>query len=391
MEQADLFLWDEAAFTRNNGFEPTWTAALPTLGDYGKAFVISTGNGPAEAPGDGQGFAELFTRAATGQEGEAEPPMTAVFLPDDVAPERDDVWRERERKKFLSDAAFEQEHSKTAEEALQGKQGAKVYPLDGIAAAVKLGAELDAQLADASLSAPAGSADGMLAVGIDWGAFSHLLPVWELEGGGVYVPPGEHASGPGMDAGYMEVSDKMRDFLEGVLEHVQRPYGGRRGPLPKIGVVRFDAAGKESMAAAVRYVAEHREDFPGVELVLTNNRRRPLQVRTLRVAFGSDAVSGQTGRRANFKTFTIQYLTWLFNRTANIMRSGGARVGVIAISPKNPVLIRQLRGLEFKDDGTGRIEKVDDHGPDALIAGTAPIAVEHRGRRPLVEDERRAA
>jgi hypothetical protein len=68
------------------------------------------------------------------------------------------------------------------------------------------------------------------------------------------------------------------------------------------------------------------------------------------------------------------YLQRLFLRAAE-----GERVQVIAISPRCVVLLRQLRGLELVDDGSGRIKKGDDHGPDSLIAGAAPIAVAHRG------------
>jgi hypothetical protein len=41
-------------------------------------------------------------------------------------------------------------------------------------------------------------------------------------------------------------------------------------------------------------------------------------------------------------------------------------------------LVRQLRGLLFADVDLGTIAKGDDHGPDALIALTAPIARRNR-------------
>jgi hypothetical protein len=51
----------------------------------------------------------------------------------------------------------------------------------------------------------------------------------------------------------------------------------------------------------------------------------------------------------------------------------GKTTGIVAISLTNVELIPQLYGLRLADDDSGKVEKGDGHGPDALIAGAAPI------------------
>ena len=62
----------------------------------------------------------------------------------------------------------------------------------------------------------------------------------------------------------------------------------------------------------------------------------------------------------------------LFKRTWK-----GFKTGVVAISPRNVELVRQYRGLESAPDGLWK--KEDDHGPDAVVAGTDWLAQRHRG------------
>lgn len=367
-EQADVFLWDEAAFARNRSFDDTWQAALPTLGDHGKAILISTGNGPEETPGDGQGFAITFGKALAAEDG-----MVAVFLPDAVNPQRTDAWRERRARKFVSQASFEAEHPQTVDQALQGKQGDKVYPLAGIAAAAKLGIEFDERLREGDLPLPTGLSDGLIDPGLDWGVYTHLLTIWELEGGGIYVPPGAVASFN------EEVSDKTLQYIRNVRELVQEPYSDG-GLTPRLGQARFDAAGIEQMRTFIGLVqgglpdAKTGEVFPvrpdvqrSWDMVRVQHPTVPRRIRTLAVPFNK------------YKAETMEYLTWLFNRSARAVQ-GGPRWGIIVISPTNKELLRQLRGLEYEDDGSGRIVKYDDHGPDALVAGGAPIAAANRAR-----------
>jgi hypothetical protein len=74
------------------------------------------------------------------------------------------------------------------------------------------------------------------------------------------------------------------------------------------------------------------------------------------------------------KETTIDYICPLLTRTAQ-----GADLGVLAIGPSAcPVLTRQMEGLMYRDDDTGKVEKADDHGPDALVAGLSVVAKAHR-------------
>lgn len=127
---AGLILLDEFGFYRNGQAQPTWKAALPVLGERGRAIVISTGNGKV---GDGAAFAQMW---ATGK-------ARKIFLPSRVHPARQDPgWRESKREEFLSDEDFEGEYPETEEQMLASPGTFNVYPPEGIAAAERLGEAL---------------------------------------------------------------------------------------------------------------------------------------------------------------------------------------------------------------------------------------------------------
>ena len=178
-ETATVFLWDEAAFTRHGNARETWTSALGTMGTTGQAIVISTGYGPPDAPGDGQAFAQLYTDARAGAED-----MHAIFLPDSLHPDRDEEWRFKRARQFLSIEEFEQEHPETEEQALQGSKGDRVYPLAGIVAAERLGQHFDELLEQGRMPPPAGD---LLRVGSDYGEHTAHLIIWPLEQGGLWI------------------------------------------------------------------------------------------------------------------------------------------------------------------------------------------------------------
>ena len=67
-----------------------------------------------------------------------------------------------------------------------------------------------------------------------------------------------------------------------------------------------------------------------------------------------------------YKAEGVNYLRQLFLRAG-----AGRRTRIVAISPTNTELIRQLRAYIID-------KKEDDHGPDALTAGIQPIATRHR-------------
>ena len=365
-ETASEVIWDEAAFTRNGAGGEIWTALLPTLGERGRITVISTGNGPAEAPGDGQAFARLWGQATSG---DPEVGLTPIFLPDSVHPGRSERWRRVERKKYLTEEDFLKEHPETEEHAFSVVGGLRVYLPAGINAAERLGGELDEMREAGELPEPE-----FIVIGGDYGEFTHLLPIWPLEAGGLYVPPGEVAP-----ERPQEVGESARQIVESCrsLQAERSAEGnGRMILVPPIRVIRYDAAGIQSNRTFVKTVQGDEELMRSWDVVRKMGEDR---VRAAKIAFGK------------YKDDTKDYLRALFTRSWRTIATrerdldedhddycDGTRI--IAISPQNKALLRQLRGLEMMDDGTGRIRKGDDHGPDALIAGAAPVAVKYHNR-----------
>jgi hypothetical protein len=353
-ETAGLVILDELARVPNGRARGIWTAVQPTLGKRGRAIAISTGNGPPDVEGDGQPFAQLWVKSIEGATG-----MVPIFLPASTDPRRTEEWREGEREKYLTDEDFAAQNPETEEEALAGEPGTKVYPLDGIRAAVELGRRLDAMLEAGEMPPPASSPYPAIQVGIDWGEQTHALPIWELERGGLYVPPvevvGEHDEPGALTKRILAAIEAIPHWDESsdieVEEEDEEEFAGNGRPahveLGEFDEARYDAAGSQSMKT---FLAAARQRRPGLQSV--------------KVPFGSAVSEGRRG----FKDETARYLRRLFRR-AQLGRS----TQVIAISPRNGVLLRQLRKLEYDDPDSGKIAKGDDHGPDALIAGAAPI------------------
>jgi hypothetical protein len=201
-----------------------------------------------------------------------------------------------------------------------------VYDQAGIDAAEELGRVFDEQYADGTLAPPA---DGELVLGIDWGiGCTHALVVWPLAGGGLYVPPGEVVAERG-EPSYL--THLMLDAAD------QYPH-----PLAE---ARYDSAGAQQMAT----FTAHAPRSVGIYAVHFNKRKQQ----------------------------TIGYLRKLFRRAAD-----GKRTQIIAISPRNQVLLAQLRGLEFDNQDEGRVRKGDDHGPDALLAAASPVAARYPAQVP---------
>lgn len=241
-----------------------------------------------------------------------------LFFPWQARPDRDETWRQQTLAQIGDPVRFAVEYPETPEDAFRQPDTVFVYDPAGIDAAERLGREYDAQ--------PPSPAGG-LALGIDWGEHTHGLIIWPLEAGGIYVAPTETVAmslEPGQATGLM---------LGQATRHGH--------PLVE---ARYDAAGVQSMRT---FAVQARETAPGLK--------------TVAIPFGK------------FKTETVNYLRLLFSRAAE-----GHKTRVIAISPTNTVLLRQLRGLQFDDDDQGKVQKGNDHGPDALIAGAAPVAHRHR-------------
>jgi hypothetical protein len=357
-ETATLVILDEAAFYRNQNFSPTWTAVQPTVGRRGKAIVISTGNGPEEAPGDGQAFARLWNRARSGDVGAQG--MRTIFLPSRTDPRRTPQWRVDAEAQYLEKEEFEAEYPETEEQALAGISGIKVYLPSGINMAERIGAEFDGLLAVGRMSPPWG---GALVVANDWGESTHMLGLWPLEQGGFYVFC-EYAPDQGPN---VEPGQSTRAFLR-IAREAQRMREslGEMAPWPQFGVISYDSAGVQSQKTMKVTV----ESDP---VLLT-------QFAPVKGVRGRQVVRHQPVPFKDYKEETKGYLRYLFRRT-----SKGLPTGIIAISPTCRVLLRQLRGLELEDDGSGKIKKGDDHGPDALIAGTAGQAARSRNREEPAE------
>jgi len=204
--------------------------------------------------------------------------------------------------------------------------GRYVYP-HGLDRAEELGRTYDQWREAGELPPPVG---GGVQLGIDWGiGTTHALVVWQLPGGGVYVPPCEIQVERGEP---VALTERMLEVAGGLRACV-----GGRWQVLELDEARYDAAGAQQMA--------------------TFEAKSPATVKLYRVDFN---------RR---KKRTIGYLRHLLDRTAR-----GEQHRIIAISPGNVELLRQLRLLE--QDELGNVVKHDDHGPDALIAGVWPVAAE---------------
>jgi hypothetical protein len=200
-------------------------------------------------------------------------------------------------------------------------------------------------------------AGGALSVLADFGEFTHGLVLWPLERGGMYV-----AAEVRQESG--EIADFTADVIgEAMALQAAAPGGGRE---PLVEVLRYDSAGVQSARTFVATVENQPGLLAGVDAVMRYNRRqrrRVASIRTQSIAFN------------RFKVMGVDWIRHLLNRAAE-----GRTDQVLAISPRCRVLLREMRGLEKKDDGTGRVRKGDDHGPDALVCGAAPIHAAHRGQ-----------
>lgn len=391
METITYALVDEAAFQAE--FQDTWQALLSALGQTGQATVVSTGNGPPEAPGDGKAYATLYTRAASGDtetvEGVGETSMHAVFLPDSTHPDRSDAWRAAQRKKFITDEDFYAEHPETEEQALMGRIEGKAYSPAGINAAERLGRQLDRELEAGTIPPPAG---GALRLGTDYGEHTHHLIAWPLPLGGLYIANevvGGGTHGQSVSESAMEVCRAIDDLQW--LEEARGAIPEKRWPLCELAL--FDAAGPAFNRTLREVIHSGRQlypkrDYPDRTDVMAKTTTLSVwdtiktgageRIRSRGVPFGGTGY----GRARSLKLALYDYTRALLTNAVDIDKGKEmtrGNVGYLAISPKCKVLLRQLRGLETVDDGSGRIKKGDDHGPDALLVVELPSAAAYHG------------
>lgn len=170
---------------------------------------------------------------------------------------------------------------------------------------------------------------GGVYLGIDWGEHTQAYCIWPLPGGGVYIPPSEVA------AFGAEPGEVARRMLVRASSHGY-----------PIRAARYDAAGIQPMRTFIKTA----------QAVGYRN------LKPAKIPF------------AKFKVTTARYLRHLFENTFK-----GLDQRVIAISPANEELIRQLPQLEIDPENMRNawLKDEDQHGPDALIAGVAPIAAKN--------------
>jgi hypothetical protein len=309
-ETAGFVILDEFAFQRQAA--DIWQAILPTIEGGGGVALVSTGNGGEKSGGIGAQFAALWSQACSGASG-----LKPLFFPWMVRPDRDQEWKRRTIAALGDLDRFRMEYPEVPDDAFVAPDTEFVYDHAGIDAAERLGRQLDQQRRAGTIPPPLGEG---IQLGIDWGLGStHMLIVWQLAGGGIYIPPGEIESSRG------EPSALTRQALDAAARYDH--------PLVQ---ARYDQAGGQQM-----------KTFASIA---------PDEVTIYAVNFGKR------------KKRTVGFLRELFNRTAQ-----GLDHRIIAISPENTRLLEQLRGLQLDD--RGEIVKRDDHGPDALIAGAAPVAL----------------
>jgi len=250
-----------------------------------------------------------------------------------------------------------------------------IYDHHHLAAVYALGDELDEELARGTIAPPAGE---LLAIGLDWGEHTHALIGWPLEGGGLYVVAElESLSGEPAETAALVLGRRRSDITNaeeeesvlGILDLVyalgaaHRP-AGLHPPLPP---------GVDPLTL----VSDHRYDAAGVQSMRTyikTARRRHSRARSTAVAFGAPAPrSGAAMQTRSYKAETIGDLRRKARRA-----SEGKRTGILAIGHRCPILRDQLRQLEWHDREAGLVRKRNDHGPDALIALAAPLAIRNR-------------
>jgi hypothetical protein len=204
-------------------------------------------------------------------------------------------------------------------------------------------------------------AGGAAHLGIDWGESSSAVLLLPLETGGFFAAREVHLSGS-------EPADSTRRML--ALNALGLPWGR----------AFFDAAGVQSQRT-----------FNATADRLLGNARP----RAKGIPFGADAPRTAASARRSFKGVGAMYLRRTARRAHGAWVKDGQEVtegvtgaiflpgplpGHLAISPRCPELLRQLRLLKRNpEDRQGAWLKDDgQHGADALLAGVAMTAVRLR-------------
>lgn len=220
--------------------------------------------------------------------------------------------------------------------------GMWVFDADAIASCEELGRRYDKLKETGELGDPHG---GVMRSGMDYGDYQTvMIPVWPLEMGGLYIPPFE----------VVNSREDLEDIAEDSMSLMcQFPYWWAEH--------RYDS----SFAQSNRTFAKVCERAMGMH----NAIRRKGRPNTYPISF------------SEYKMLSIKYLRLLLDRT-----KAGETTRVLAISPRNSLLLDQLR--EYQEDEFGKPQKGNDDAVDALIAAAAPEAKAHRV---IVEEQKAKA
>ena len=234
--------------------------------------------------------------------------------------------------------------------------GPWVFDAQAIAAAVELGTEYDRLRGIEQMLPPV---DNALQVGVDWGDFASAAePIWELERGGIYVPPGEVATSR------VDVEDIAGQILAAMGRY---PYW--------FSEERYDSSFAQSNRTFVRIATQALGQH---NLVTRSGRPNSYPVRF-----------------NEYKLLAVRYIRLLLRRTLEAKEAGwppGEKLTrLLAISPKAVRLIEQMQ--DYQEDEQDKFQKGNDDHVDALIAGVTPVARKHRAvvEKEIAEAKRRAA
>lgn len=204
-----------------------------------------------------------------------------------------------------------------------------------VQAAVELGAHYDKLLRTNAMPPPMYN---RMVSGTDYGDFQTVHePLWELERGGVYVPPGEVVTSR---ADLEDIADEklacMREF----------DFWWKQD--------RYDS----SFAQSARTVGKLAERTLGRHNAI-QQKGRPSMVP---ISF------------KEYKGLAIKYGRLLLKNATD----GLDATRVAAISPRAELLVDQLQMVQQKETDPDKIDKGNDDAVDAWLAGLAPLARKHR-------------
>lgn len=204
-----------------------------------------------------------------------------------------------------------------------------------VEAAVECGRYYDKLLRNGTIPPP--MYNRMLS-GTDFGDYQTVHePLWELERGGMYVPPGE----------VVTTRADLEDIADDKLACMKRYKFWWKED-------RYDS----SFAQSARTVGRMAEK----ELGRHNAVRRTGRPSMVPISF------------KEYKTLTIKYARLLLKNSL----SGPETTRVAAISPSAELLVDQLQMVQQKETDPDKIDKGNDDAVDSWIAGLAPLARKHR-------------